>query len=49
MKIAITSSGGSLDSQVDRRFGKAAYFMVGDPEKMDFTAIANGNVAAAGH
>lgn len=48
MKIAITSSGESLDSQVDRRFGRAAYFIVGDPETMDFTAIANENVTAGG-
>ena len=48
MKIAITSNGESLDSQVDERFGRAAYFMVGDPETMDFAAIANESVAAAG-
>ena len=47
MKIAITSSGESLGSLVDRRFGRAAYFMIGDPEKMDFTAIANENVTSA--
>jgi predicted Fe-Mo cluster-binding NifX family protein len=48
MKIAITSTGESLDSQVDPRFGRAAYFMIGDPEKMDFSAIANANVTAGG-
>ena len=48
MKIAITSSGESLDSQVDQRFGRAAYFMIGDPETMDFSAVANENVVAAG-
>ena len=48
MKIAITATGKSLDSQVDPRFGRAAYFMIGDPEKMDFSAIANENVTAGG-
>jgi len=48
MKIAITSTGESLDSQVDPRFGRTAYFMIGDPEKMDFSAVVNENVTAAG-
>ena len=48
MKIAITSSGESLDSQVDPRFGRAAYFVIGDPETMDFSPIANANVTVGG-
>ncbi len=46
MKIAITSTGRTLDSQVDPRFGRAAYFIVVDTETMDFNAIENENVAA---
>ena len=48
MKIAITSAGKTLDSQVDSRFGRAACFIVIDTETMDFSAIENSNVAAAG-
>ena len=48
MKIAITSTGNTLDSQVDPRFGRAAYFIVADTETMDFTVIENKNVATAG-
>jgi predicted Fe-Mo cluster-binding NifX family protein len=48
MKIAVTSTGKTLDSQVDPRFGRAAYFIVVDIETMDFIAIENENVAAAG-
>lgn len=48
MKIAITSTGKTLDSQVDPRFGRAAYFIVIDTETMDFSVIENSNVAAAG-
>ena len=48
MKITITSTGNTLDSQVDPRFGRAAYFIIVDPETMDFSAIENSNVAAAG-
>jgi predicted Fe-Mo cluster-binding NifX family protein len=48
MKIAVTSTGKSLESKVDPRFGRAAYFIIVDTETMDFSAIENENVAAAG-
>ncbi len=48
MKIAITSTGQTLDSLVDERFGRAAYFSIVDTETMDFSVIENENVAAAG-
>ena len=48
MKIAVTSVGKTMDSPVDQRFGRAAYFVVVDTETMDFTVIDNENVAAAG-
>ena len=48
MKIAITSSGNTLKSEVDPRFGRAAYFLIGDLETDDFSAIENSNVNAAG-
>jgi len=48
MKIAITSTGETLDSQVDPRFGRAAYFLIGDSETNEFKAIENENVAAGG-
>ncbi len=41
-KIAITSEGPSLDDQVDPRFGRAAGFIVVDPETMDHRYIDNG-------
>lgn len=48
MKIAVTSTGKTLDSQVDPRFGRAACFIIIDTETMDFSAIENESVAAAG-
>ena len=48
MKIAITSTGKTMESQVDPRFGRAACFIIVDTETMDFSAIENSNVAAAG-
>jgi predicted Fe-Mo cluster-binding NifX family protein len=48
MKIAVTSTGKTLDSQIDLRFGRAAYFIIVDTETMDFTVLENENMAAAG-
>jgi predicted Fe-Mo cluster-binding NifX family protein len=41
-KIAVTSEGPSLDDQVDPRFGRAAGFVVLDPETMETSYIDNG-------
>lgn len=48
MKIAVTSTGDTLDSQVDGRFGRAANFIVVDTETMEFECISNEAVSAAG-
>ena len=48
MKLAITSSGQTLDSQVDPRFGRAAYFIVVDADTGAFEAHDNAqNLSAA--
>jgi len=41
MKLAITSTGKELDSNLDPRFGRAAYFIVVDPETMAFEVVEN--------
>lgn len=41
MKIAITARGGSLDAGVDPRFGRAACFVVVDPDTMEFEVVDN--------
>jgi predicted Fe-Mo cluster-binding NifX family protein len=41
MKIAITSSGQGLDSQVDLRFGRAIGFIIYDLENKSFEFIDN--------
>lgn len=48
MKIAITSSGPTLNSQVDPRFGRAQYLLIVDTDSFDVEAIENPNVAAGG-
>ncbi len=42
-KIAVTCEEPSLDSQVDPRFGRAAGFIVVNPESMEFEYIDNGS------
>ena len=41
MKIAVTSKGALLDSEVDPRFGRAAYILIIDTDSLDFEAIDN--------
>jgi len=41
MKIAVTSTGTDLESEVDPRFGRAPYFLVVDSETFDFEALDN--------
>ena len=48
MKIAISSSGQTLDSQVDQRFGRAEYFIVVETESMEFEVINNNNAGSGG-
>ena len=41
MKIAVTSTGKTLDDSVDPRFGRAAYILVVDSETFSFEIIDN--------
>ena len=41
MKLAITSTGKELDSNLDPRFGRAAYFIMVDPKTMAFEVVEN--------
>ena len=40
MRIAITSSGEDLNSQIDLRFGRCQYYIIIDPDTMDFELIS---------
>lgn len=48
MKICITSQGNNLDAQVDPRFGRCQYFIIVDPETMEFEAVKNPSINATG-
>jgi len=48
MKIAVTSTGNTLDSPVDPRFGRCRFFVFVNPETMEYEAVENEAMMAAG-
>ena len=46
MKIAISATGADLNAQVDPRLGRCQYFIIVDPETMEFEGIQNPSVGA---
>jgi predicted Fe-Mo cluster-binding NifX family protein len=47
MKVAVCSMGNGLDSLLDPRFGRCAYFVIVDMETFDATAVENPGVMSA--
>ncbi len=41
MKIAVSASGPDLEAQVDPRFGRAPFFLMVNPETMEFDVVPN--------
>ena len=48
MKIAVTSTGNTIDSPIDPRFGRCQFFIFVDQETMEFEAAENEAVMASG-
>ena len=48
MKIAVSAVGRDLNSEIDPRFGRCAYFLIIDTEKTTFKAFENTHRAAQG-
>jgi len=48
MKIAVSATVPGLDAEVDPRFGRCQYFIIVDPQTMEFEALDNSNAMAAG-
>jgi predicted Fe-Mo cluster-binding NifX family protein len=46
VKLAVTAPAPSLDAAVDPRFGRCAYFVVVDPETMQFEGLENANAGS---
>jgi predicted Fe-Mo cluster-binding NifX family protein len=48
MKVAFSSAGMDLDSEIDPRFGRCAYFLIVNPDDMTFEAIENESMSLGG-
>ncbi len=48
MRVIVTSTGPTIDSPMDPRFGRAEYFLIVDSETMKATAIDNASRNASG-
>jgi len=48
MKIAVTSTGPTLDDNVEVRFGRCPYFLFIDTDTMQYESIENPNIALGG-
>jgi len=48
MKIAVSATTPDLSSQVDPRFGRCQYFVIVDPDSMEFEGIENSSASAGG-
>ncbi|MFX0117050.1 MAG: NifB/NifX family molybdenum-iron cluster-binding protein [Candidatus Hodarchaeota archaeon] len=48
MRIAVSAIGKSLDSQLDQRFGRCAYFLIVDSRTMESEILVNAAAGARG-
>lgn len=48
MKIAVSATGNTMESQMDQRFGRAASFIVVDAQTMEYEVINNTAAASSG-
>ena len=48
MKIAVSATGPGLDDAADPRFGRCSYFIIADPDTMEYEALENSSQTASG-
>lgn len=46
-KICITSKGKDLEAEIDPKFGRSQYFLIVDPDTLEYEVIDNTNIEAA--
>ena len=45
MKLAVSTTGQDLEARLDPRFGRCSYFLIIDPDTMEFEVFDNGYAA----
>ncbi len=48
MRICITAQSNNLESLVDPRFGRCQYFIIVDPDTLEFEAVQNPSISVGG-
>ncbi|GAI73622.1 unnamed protein product, partial [marine sediment metagenome] len=48
MRVAVSATGPTLDAEVEPRFGRCPYFVIVDPDTMQFEALENSSATQAG-
>jgi len=48
MRIAVSAVGPTLDDEIDPRFGRCRYFIIADPDTLEFESFENSSQAASG-
>ena len=48
MKICVSANAGSLDAQIEARFGRSPFFVIVNSETMNYEAVSNTAVNAMG-
>ena len=48
MKIAVSATGTNLDADIDPRFGRCQYFIIANPDTMEFETLGNSSAMAGG-
>jgi len=48
MRVAISATGSTLDAEVEPRFGRCPYFIIADPDTMQFEGVENSSAMQAG-
>ena len=48
MRIAVSASGTTMDAEVDPRFGRCRYFIIVDPNSMEFETVENNGAITGG-